>query len=440
MKGGHSHAPGWSTPDVLIVGSGPAGSALAILLRRRGWSVTMLERAFHPRPKACGECVNPGGVRALSRLGLLDSILALRPARLEGWYLRTAEGHQVDTRFRMEDGFGLGLPRADLDAALVGEAVRHGARLHEGVTVRAIESQRGPAPTSGSGGGPQRLAVVTREADGHSVCRTAPLIVGADGLRSVVARAINRTDPVPLRRKVSITCRLSGSGPTRRSGLLRMGGFGTIGLAPVHADRQLWNGTVVVDSARWGRSLAGRPLEFFQEAFTTAGLGWDSEPMVLEGPWCSGPFDVPRRRAVSDGVLLVGDAAGYYDPLTGQGIYRALLSAELAAPVIDRALRQAGGRRLSGGPPPPLSRASLAPYEVRLHRAFRVGRGIQRVIEGVVSRRRVRGLVFGGLQLVPAVGDALIRLTGDVATPYSLLKPALFRSCGPVEPTITPAR
>ena len=292
---------------------------------------------------------------------------------------------------------------------------------------------------SGPGGGPQQPTAVVREADGRHASRTAPLIVGADGLRSVVARAINRIDPAPLRRKVSITCRMIGSGPTRRSGLLRMGGIGTIGLAPVHADRELWNGTVVVDSARWGRSLAGRPLEFFQETFATAGLGWDSEPMVLEGPWCSGPFDVPRRRAVSDGVLLVGDAAGYYDPLTGQGIYRALLSAELAAPVIDRALRQAGGRR-QGGPPPPVSRASLAPYETRLYRAFRLGRGIQRVIEGVVSRRRVRGLVFGGLQLVPAVGNALVRLTGDVATPYSLLIPALRTRGGPVEPTMTPGR
>lgn len=438
MKRGHSAGPARSTPDVLIVGSGPAGSALAMLLTRRGWSVTMLERAFHPRPKACGECVNPGAVQALARLGLLDTILALRPARLEGWHLRTAEGHEVDTRFRTEDGFGLGLPRADLDAALVSEAVRNGARLHEGVTVRTVELPRGPAPTHGSGGDPQPVVAKTREADGHSARRTAPLIVGADGLRSVVARAINGVDPIPRRRKVSITCRLSGSGPSRRSGLLRMGGFGTIGLAPVHADLPLWNGTVVVDSARWGHSLAGRPLEFFQEVFATAGLGWDSEPMVLEGPWCSGPFDVPRRRAVSDGVLLVGDAAGYYDPLTGQGIYRALLSAELAAPVIDRALRQAGGQRLSGNPPQPISRASLAPYEARLHRAFRLGRGIQRVIEGVVSRRRLRSMVFGGLQLFPAVGDALVRLTGDVATPYSLLNPTLRTRGGPGEPTITP--
>ncbi len=440
MNGGRSTIRERSTPDVLIVGSGPAGSALAILLRRRGWSVTLLERAFHPRPKACGECVNPGAVRALARLGLLDTILALHPSRLEGWQLRTAEGHEVDTRFRTANCFGLGLPRADLDAALVGEAVRHGARLHEGITVRAIELPGGPASRRGPGGNPHQVAAVTREADGRSGHRAAPLVVGADGLRSVVARAINQVGAVPGRRKVSITCRLSGSGPTRRSGLLWMGGIGTIGLAPVHADLPLWNGTVVVDSVRWGRSLAGRPLEFFQEAFKTAGLAWRSEPVVLGGPWCSGPFDVPRRRAVSDGVLLVGDAAGYFDPLTGQGIYRALVSAELAAPVIDKALREAGGPRRSGGPPPSISRASLAPYEVRLHRAFRVGRGIQRVIDGVVARRRTRGLVFGGLQLVPALGDTLIHLTGDVASPFTMLNPTLRTRGGPGEPTITSGR
>ncbi len=443
MKGGRTAAPEPTAPDVLIVGSGPAGSALAILLTRRGWSVTMLERASHPRPKACGECVNPGAVRALARLGMLDTILALRPARLEGWRLRTEEGHEVDTRFRPEDGFGLGLRRADLDAALADEAVRHGACLHEGVAVRTIELPREPTPALRSGRDPQRcdpqrVTAVTREADGSRGHRDAPLIVGADGLRSVVARAINRANPTPRHRKVSITCRLSGAGPTRQRGFLRMGDFGTVGLAPVHADLPLWNGTVVVDPARWGPQLAGRALEFFQEAFAAAELGWESEPRVLDGPWCSGPFDVPRPRAVSDGVLLVGDAAGYYDPLTGQGIYRALLSAELAAPVIDSALRQAGGQRGSGTPPRPISRPSLAPYEAKLRRAFRLGHGIQRVIEGVVSRRRVRGLVFGGLQLVPAVGDALVRLTGDIATPYSLLNPPLRTHDGPGDPTITP--
>ncbi|GMR13918.1 MAG: hypothetical protein BMS9Abin29_2144 [Gemmatimonadota bacterium] len=440
MKGSRTASPGSVPPDVLIVGSGPAGSALAILLKRRGWSVTMLERDFHPRPKACGECVNPGAVRALARLGLLDTILGLRPARLDGWHLRTEEGHTVETRFPPQDRFGLGLPRADLDAALADEAVRLGARLHEGVTVRTIEMPPGPAPAHGSACDPQRVTALTLESDGRRGHRTAPLIVGADGLRSVVARAINRLSPAPRRRKVSITCRLSGTGPPRQRGILRVGDFGTVGLAAVHSDLPLWNGTLVVDSDRWGRSLGGRPLEFFQEAFTTAGLGWESEPTVLDGPWCSGPFDVPRPRAVSDGVLLVGDAAGYYDPLTGQGIYRALLSAELAAPVIDRALRQTVDRRVSGGPRLPLSRATLAPYEARLHRAFRRGRGIQRIIEGVVSRRRVRGLVFGGLQLFPALGDALIGLTGDVPTPYSLLNRTLRTRGGPMEPTPTPGR
>jgi len=309
--------------------------------------------------------------------------------------------------------------------------------------VRTLELPCEPTPALGSGRDaqrcdPQRVTAVTLEADGSRGRRAAPLIVGADGLRSVVARAINPPSPAPRKRKVSITCRLSGSGPTRHRGILRIGAFGTVGLAPVHADLPLWNGTVVVDPARWGPQLAGRSLEFFQEAFTTAGFRWESEPRVLDGPWCSGPFDVPRPRAVSEGVLLVGDAAGYYDPLTGQGIYRALLSAELAASAIDRALRQAGGERVSGGPPRPIPQLSLAPYEAMLHRAFRLGHGIQRVIEGVVSRRRVRGLVFGGLQVFPAVGDALLRLTGDVATPYSLLNPSVRTRGGSGISTVTP--
>lgn len=402
-----ARAPHEAAPDVIIVGSGPAGSTLGILLARYGWRVTMLERAAHPRPKPCGECVNPGAIRALERLGLLDPLLALGPARLEGWLLRTAEGHSVVGRFGETGGWGLGLPRADMDEALALEAVRHGVHLEEGVHVQGVALPGLPLP-----------AVSTREADGHRALRSARLIVGADGLRSVIARAINAPNRGPRVRKVSLTCRVRGTGPDRRGGLLRMGGLGTVGLAPVHRDLPLWNGTVVVDPARWGRALAGRPRDFFVRALEGAGITWTSGPEVVDGPWSSGPFDVPRRQAVADGVLLVGDAAGYYDPLTGQGIYRAITSAELAAPVIDRALR---GSAPSAGAAPaghvPML-ASLACYERKLHRAFRIGRGIQRAIEAVVSNRRLREIAFGRLERSPAFGHALVRVTGDVASPW----------------------
>src|SRR6185503_2280361 len=121
-------------------------------------------------------------------------------------------------------------------------------------------------------------------------------------------------------------------------------------------DGRRWNATVVVDADREGRAVAGDPARFALERIAeTLGGSWRGRR--VDGPWASGPFDWPTRRTVADGVVLVGDAAGYYDPLTGQGIYRALRSAELAARAIDSALR--GGR---------VSSADLRGYALR-HRA-----------------------------------------------------------------------
>ena len=78
--------------DVIIAGAGPAGSALAGLLALEGMDVVVLDRAEFPRTKPCGECINPGGVSALTRLGLLDVVQKCSPVRLAGWDLLTDSG------------------------------------------------------------------------------------------------------------------------------------------------------------------------------------------------------------------------------------------------------------------------------------------------------------------------------------------------------------
>jgi flavin-dependent dehydrogenase len=182
----------------------------------------------------------------------------------------------------------------------------------------------------------------------------------------------------------------------------------------VDSSAERWNLTAVVDAAD-ARAAAAAPAAFVLERARLAGCSWAEGPVVTEGPWASGPFDWPMRTVTADGLLLVGDAAGYYDPLTGQGIYRALRSAELAAEAIDSALR---ADRVSHG--------DLRGYAVRHRMAFAAGEAVQRAIEQVVKRRALRERMVGRLSRRPTALRALLGVTGDGAPARSLLRPEVL--------------
>ncbi len=381
--------------DVIIVGGGPAGSSLAGLLALEGIDVVVLDRAEFPRTKPCGECINPGGVSALTRLGLLDVVEKCHPVRLAGWDLLTDSGARASGRFAGGTEYGMGVSRAALDHALLQAARDRGARVHERTKLVGLS-------VSQAGSASHRTVVEAVDRDGRRTAWTAHLLVGADGLRSIVARLLGLVRRKPRLRKVSLTCRLRGTGPSRDGGALFFARSGTVGLAPVHADEPLWNGTVVVLSRRYGRELAADPVGFFRHAFTRAPFEWDARPDIVSGPWASGPFDWPTRCAIADGALLVGDASGYFDPLTGQGLYRAFRSAELATPIIVRAVRSARNRA-----------ADLREYDWRLRSMLRRPRALQRIIEVGLSRPTLRHLAVTGLRAAKPFADRFVRIVGD---------------------------
>jgi 2-polyprenyl-6-methoxyphenol hydroxylase-like FAD-dependent oxidoreductase len=399
--------------DVAIVGGGPAGSVTALLLARAGFDVVVLDRRRMPRRKPCGDCLSAQAARLLDRLGLLGPVLDLRPARLSGWRIVAPAGHRFESRFAdLCDGdlrvaSALALPRERLDTALLAAAAAAGAR------VLACHIVRRDADGVLRGRGEAGRNVRVR-------CRLA---IGADGLRSVLARSLGAPARAPQQRKISLTAHASGVRGGSDMGEMHLAAHACLGIAPVTADGSLHNVTLVVAADSAGRAIARGADAFFRSALARfPEVGHRLDAIEIHGPLlASGPFDFPVRRVVADGCALVGDAAGYFDPFTGQGIYQAIASAELLAHEASAALH-AGD----------VSAARLARYARRRRALLRGTRIMQRGIDRVLARPALANGAIRRLANRPAVADALVAVTGDLRPATTLASPALlFRFLAP---------
>ncbi|HUE95072.1 MAG TPA: NAD(P)/FAD-dependent oxidoreductase [Longimicrobiaceae bacterium] len=368
--------------DAVIVGAGPAGSATAKLLAERGWRVLVVDRAEFPRTKACGESVNPGAVRELQGLGLLDAVEALPHRRIEGWRIHPSIGGAFEGHFPAGTT-AIGVDRGLFDAALLDAARAAGARVRTGVHVIDLARTRGRVS-----------GVVTRGAGDE----TARIVVGADGLRSVVMRRLGLLKRRPRLRKIGLTAHVEGAVVDPSAGELHLTPWGCVGLVEIAPGTA--NVVIVLDSEVKSR-LGSGPGRAFDAALTEVFPLRESRR--ISEVRVTGPFDCPTHDVIADGALLVGDAAGYYDPFTGQGIYRALRGARLAADSIDHALR--GGVA---------SRESLSGYSRAHRRSFGPGERVQRLIEAAVSRPSLMAAAALALGGIPSLANRLVAVAGDL--------------------------
>jgi flavin-dependent dehydrogenase len=312
--------------DVVVVGGGPAGSVTALLLAREGVRVRVIERARFPRTKVCGEYLNAGAVAALERLGLLDAVRAVSEP-LCGVRLIPAEAEVVTLPFRHES---LACARSALDAVLLDAAVAAGAVVEHGRVEFTLVDE-------GWCDG-----VVVRTDDGALVERPAVYTVGADGIGSFIARKTGLTKPIRRAARYAVGGHYAGFGDLDRHVEMYVGGGAYFAINPLSADQA--NVMVVVPRerlAQWSADVdagihgaaaeLGRGVRSF-EGVTRIG------PRVSIGPLAH-DVEEPQRAA----VVLVGDAAGFLDPFTGQGVFLALTGAEHAAQAILTGLRGEGG-------------------------------------------------------------------------------------------------
>lgn len=385
--------------EVVVVGGGPAGAATAALLAERGHDVVVVERTPAYRWRACGVFASPAAVTMLRRVGLGDATIATAARPIPAMRVEPAASDPFRLTYG-DDGSlrapAVGLDREVLDTALLELAATRGARIRRGVTCAGVRI--------GSGG----VVVALSDAAGPPVEIRARLLVGADGVRSSVARSLGVVRAPLFADRVGLTYHVASADATAvepRDARMRVIRDGYVGLAPVPGGRV--NIGIVL-----GRSWRGR--------LATEGAGAACDEIVRDAMGgilpercdrIAGASPVGNRvsRRAGRGWLLVGDAAGFLDPFTGEGLHRALVSAALAA--------SAGHRNLTG------DRGALARYERAMRARFAGKDVVSTVVQAFLARPVLFGYAARRLATRDDVRETMGLVMGDLVPASRALDP-----------------
>jgi menaquinone-9 beta-reductase len=285
--------------DVAIIGSGPAGASCAAFCAAAGLRTLVLERARFPREKVCGDCLNPACWPVLERLGVADEVRAAPHGKLSRVEFIDLKGRRVTAVLPSGENTEISLRRSILDQILLCRARSSGAEMREGQTLLSLRRN-------------EHWQISTAQSR-----ESARILVAADGRNSTVARLCNLMprkgpDRVALQTHVPLP---DGFGDRV---ILQLRPEGYSGQAPV------------------GEGLLNLCLVSRPQNLSAVKLWAEREfSIATDHRWRT---IAPLARAVlpasQPGLYLVGDAARVVEPFTGEGIYYALRSGELAASAI----------------------------------------------------------------------------------------------------------
>jgi geranylgeranyl reductase family protein len=313
--------------EVLIIGAGPAGCAAGITLARAGIDVCVVDRANFPRPKTCGDALSNRAVELVRSLGArLDRDSYAQVQRAAAVF----PGDVRVVRDYAEPGWII--PRLTLDDALRGALESSGAKLQQGVQVRALElAGNRVARTVGEGVG------------GEDFVWRAPIVIAADGPSSVAWTALGRSKPRGRALAMATTAYFENVafpiGPEVADHYFEQDlplGYGWVFPAVAGLSN------IGVYQREDAHRRAGRRLPAVLDEFVARHPERFVDAKQV-GPMRSWPLPVGDVGPIaSRGILLVGDAGGFVDPLSGEGIWQALFTGQQAGRIACEAVANGG--------------------------------------------------------------------------------------------------
>jgi menaquinone-9 beta-reductase len=317
--------------EVVVVGAGPAGSTTAMALARRGRDVLLLDRQTFPRDKVCGDAVPAGAIAILHSLGMRERIMEADFYPVNQLLLSSPREHVLEADLEEMPG-GISsyvVPRLKFDALLQQYAVELGAEFRQGHV-------KGPLMEDG------KVVGVRARLNGAEEEVRAKVVIGADGVTSSIARVLRQEKHEDEHRAVALRAYVED-----------------MDLLPHEVEFYLFRG--ILPGYAWifptGENVANIGLGMRLDRFRTKDQGLQELlDIFLEMPgikervrtvtklrdvatWQLNFGSQEGIRRAFDGAMLVGDAAGMINPLTGGGIHNSIQAARLAAQVADDALK-----------------------------------------------------------------------------------------------------
>ncbi len=366
--------------DAIVVGAGPGGALASRQLALAGLRTLLVERHVFPRNKVCGGCLNGRALETLHAVGLESAFEALRPVELSRFVLQANR-----RRVELDLPAGAAIQRSSFDAMLVQAAIDAGVEFLP--ETRALVEDDGRADLA-------VRRVQLRQHGGAARMAKARVIVAADGLGHPSLQHIPafacRVDPAS-RIGIGATVAKAGSGYCSNTIYMALANWGYVGLVRTSDDS--WNLAAAFDPK--ALRLATSPAALVADTLRTAGL-----PQLTSLNACvwhgTPPLTRQSARLAIPRLFLLGDAAGYREPFTGEGMGWALSSAIAVVPAVLQSVADE-------------SELAAAHWNEAQRHQLQRGQAICRIVSGVLRRPALVGAGVHALSVLPSLANPLVR-------------------------------